>query len=125
VITARYAIWEHANARQHAGTPAKIARDIRQTVDKTPAAAGPRFDWVIVHAWSWFKESAGGDEDAENMPQNNAAAQGGQRGYTPAVWCAQRLGSNIRTIAPAEMAWRLRMKHNPEQTRALIEQWKP
>lgn len=125
VITARYSIWEHANARPHAGTPAKIARDIRQTVEQKPAADGSRFDWVIVHAWSWFKESPGSDENAENIAQNNAAAQGGQRGYMPAIWCAQRLGSNIRTINPAEMTWRLRMQHNPEQTKALIQQWKP
>jgi hypothetical protein len=125
VITARYAIWEHANIRPHAGTPAKIARDIRQSAENAPAADAPRFDWVIVHAWSWFKESAGSDESAENIAQNNTAAQGGQRGYSPAFWCAQRIGTSIRTIAPSEMAWRLRMKHNPEQTRALIEQWKP
>jgi hypothetical protein len=49
VITARYSIWEHANNRERAGTPAKIAREIRQTVEKTPREQLPRDDWVRSH----------------------------------------------------------------------------
>jgi GTP-binding protein Era len=42
-----------------AGTPARIAREIRQTVATTPPAGLPRYDWVIAHAWSYFKASPG------------------------------------------------------------------
>lgn len=123
VISARYSIWEHANNRDRAGTPAKIAREIRQTAEKTPAGESPHHDWAIVHVWSWFKDAPGTDENAENMPQQRAASAGGKRGYLPAVWCAQRLPASIRCVGPAEMIWRLRMEHDGERTRKLVEDW--
>jgi hypothetical protein len=123
VVSARYSIWNHANARARAGTPAKVAREIRQTVEGARPGDLPRYDWVIAHVWSWFKSAPGSDESAEDMPQENAAAQGGVRGYTPVTWCAARLPSNIRTVSPEELIWRIRMKHDPEQTRKQIELW--
>jgi hypothetical protein len=123
VITARYSIWENENGRERSGTPAKVAREIRQTVENTPSGDLPRYDWVIAHAWSWFKKSSGDDENAEDMPQENAAAQGGERGYAPVMWCVQRLPANIRIVGPEELIWRIRMKHNPRQTTELTEDW--
>jgi len=123
VITARYSIWEDHNGRDRLGTPAKVARAIRQTVEKSPTGELPRYDWVIAHVWSWFQKAPGTDEDAENMPQENGAARGGVRGYTPVTWCVERLPSNIRTVNPEELIWRVRMKHNPEQTKKLIQKW--
>jgi hypothetical protein len=119
VITARYSIWEHQNSRARSGTPAKVAREIRHTVEGTPQAQLPRYDWVIAHAWSYFKPAPGTDENAEDMPQENAAAQGGVRGYTPVTWCAERLQPGIRVISPEEMVWRIRMQHDPVQTKRL------
>jgi hypothetical protein len=124
VISARYSIWEHANNRDRAGTPAKVAREIQGSVKSSPPDDVPRYDWIIVHAWSFFKHAPGTDENAENMPQEQAPVEGGIRGYTPAVWCADRLPSSIRTIRPEELAWRIRMKHNAEQTRHVIAEWK-
>jgi hypothetical protein len=113
VITARYSIWEHQNARERSGTPAKVAREIRQTVEH---ANTPRYDWVIAHAWSYFKRAPGADENAENLEQENAPAHGGVRGYTPVTWCAERLPANIRVVSPEELIWRIRMNHHPAQT---------
>jgi len=123
VIAARYSIWNHLNHRPCAGTPAKVAREIRQTVEKAPPSELPRYDWVITHAWSWFKKAPGTDENAEDMSQENAEARGGERGYAPVTWCAERLPASIRTVGPEELVWRIRMKHNPEQTRKLIQDW--
>jgi hypothetical protein len=123
VITARYSIWEHANSRPRAGTPAKIAREIGETVEKTTLEQMPRYDWVIAHAWSYFKKAPGADENAENLPQRNAAAEGGVRGYTPVTWCAERLPASIRVISPDELVWRIRMKHDPAQTKRFMEQF--
>ncbi len=123
VISARYSIWHDTNRRPRSGTPAKVAREIRQTVENAPEAELPRYDWVNVHAWSWFKEAPGADENAEDMPQENAEAQGGKRVYTPAIWCAERLAVDIRAIGPEELVWRIRMKYHPEQTRKVIQDW--
>jgi hypothetical protein len=120
VITTRYSIWEHSNNRDRAGTPAKIAREICQTVDKTQRMGLPRYDWIIDHVWSYFKKSTGTDENAENMPQENAESNGGLRGYTPVTWCANRLPKSIRVVSPEELIWRIRMKHNPSETKKLI-----
>ena len=119
VITARYSIWEHANPRERAGTPAKVTREIRQTTDASPS---PRYDWAIAHAWSYFRNAPGNDENAEDIPQENAEAKGGVRGYSPVLWCAERLPASIRVVNPEELAWRIRMAHNPAQTRSLISQ---
>jgi hypothetical protein len=123
VVSARYSIWSQAN-RPRAGTPAKVAREIRQTVEHVPSSELPRYDWVIAHVWSYFKPAPGIDEHAEDMPQENAAANGGVRGYAPATWCAARLPSTIRSVSPEELIWRIRMKHNPAETQRLIAEWR-
>jgi hypothetical protein len=119
VVTARYSIWEHTNQNPRSGTPAKVAREIRDTVSAA-ASGSPRYDWVIAHAWSYFRRAPGVNEDAENMEQKDAATRGGVRGCSPVVWCAERLPADIRVVCPEELLWRIRMQHNPEQTRRLI-----
>ncbi len=129
VISARYSIWNHANRRPRAGTPAKVAREIRQTIEQAAPAELPRYDWVNTHAWSWFKQASGDGDDAEDLPADvpqdlqHAGPLGGQRVYRPVTWCVQRLPANIRTVAPEELVWRIRMEHDPGQTRKLIQDW--
>ena len=123
VVTARYSIWEHTNPKPRSGTPAKVAREIRDSVSAA-APGSPRYDWVITHAWSYFRHAPGADEDAENLQQIDAPVRGGIRGYTPVVWCAERLPASIRVVCPEELIWRIRMQHNPEQTRKLIEEFR-
>lgn len=118
VISARYSIWEHANSRKRAGTPAKVAREIKESA----SGSRPRNDWVIVHAWSYFKRSENSDENAEQMPQQNAPQAGGVRGYLPTVWCAQRLPADVRIVAPDEIVWRIRMEHDQTTTRRLLHE---
>ena len=117
VITARYSIWEHSNHRPRSGTPAKVAREIRDTAGGNTV----RHDWVIVHAWSYFKQVSGPDENSENLPQQDAPAQGGVRGYEPALRCAERLPAEVRTVSPKEHVWRIRMEHDDAATRQLLE----
>lgn len=125
VITARYSIWEHTNNRPRSGTPAKVAREIRETVARTPQEELPRYDWVIANVWSYFRPALGADEDAENMPQAGASKHDGVRGYTPVAWCAERLPKDIRVVCPEELIWRIRMKHDAEQTGAAIGRFRP
>jgi hypothetical protein len=124
VITARYSLWEHQNDRERAGTPAKVAREIAQTVAVTRPDELPRHDWVICHVWSYFKKATGADENAENIAQANAVAEGAVRGYSPVVWCADRLPETIRVVRPEEMIWRVRMEHDSAQTKAFMSRFK-
>ena len=128
VVTARYSIWEHANARTRSGTPAKVAREIRETVAATPGGDLPRYDWAIAHVWSYFRPAPAGsdDEDAENLPPGaSTPVAGSVRGYAPVAWCADRLPADVRVIDPEELAWRLRMRRNPEATRRAISAFQP
>jgi len=42
-------------------------------------------------------------------------------GVTPIGWCIERLDKNIKVVSPEELLWRLRMEHNPIQTRKAID----
>jgi hypothetical protein len=117
VVTARYAIWENSNHRPRAGTPAKIAREIRDAGNQAPSTK-PRYDWVISHAWSYFKKAPGPDENAENVPQTDA---GGIRGYLPVTWCAERLLATVHVVSPEELLLRMRMQHDANQTRSFLK----
>lgn len=117
VITARYSIWENSNRRPRSGTPAKVAREIQESLSGKHA----RDDWAIVHAWSYFRHEAGNDEDAENIPQDVAVKHGASRGYNAALWCADRLPASVHVVSPEEMAWRIRMKHDRDVTTRLLE----
>jgi hypothetical protein len=82
----------------------------------------------MVHAWSYFREANGAeDENAENLPPTRelGAGQtheslGGVRGYDPVRWCAARLPAEVRVVSIAETAWRVRMQHDPIATRAML-----
>jgi hypothetical protein len=117
VITARYSIWEHSNERARSGTPAKIAREIRESA----SGKVPRHDWANVHAWSYFRRAPGADEDAENMPQDGAPDLGGVRGYNAALSCSERLPADVRVVTPEELTWRIRMEHNAAMTKKLLD----
>lgn len=106
VMTCRYAIWENCNERPRCGTPAKIAREIGD--DVSMATGTQRLDWVIDHAWSYFRRRPGSDENAENMKQAGAPERGGIRGYSPAVWCAKRLPKSVRVVPIEELVLRVR-----------------
>jgi hypothetical protein len=132
VVTLRYQIWWQMGKRTNAGTPAKVARFITESVETASPDALPRNDWAMVHVWSYFKHVPGTNEEAEELPRKqdlkageNFQDLGGVRGYSPVLWCAERLPESIRIVSPDEMLWRIRMKHNPEQTKKLIAEFQP
>lgn len=133
VITLRYQIWWNLNKRANTGTPIKIAREIREGMQAADAAGAPRHDWTMVHAWSYFRPAGdSADENAENLPAKadfpagaTYESLGGVRGYDPVLWSAERLPAGTSIVPVSEMAWRVRMQHDPETTRKLIEAFKP
>jgi hypothetical protein len=102
-----------------------VAREIRESVAAAPRNELPRYDWVIAHAWSFFRPATGVDEQAENLSQVDAPNHGGVRGYTPVTWCARRLPRDVRVVGPEELIWRIRMKYSPEQTGESIRRFEP
>jgi len=89
---------------------------------RTPRGKLARYNWVIDHARPFFSKAPGADENAKNTPQENAATEGGVRGYYPVTWCAERLPPGIRVVSPEELVWRIRLEHNPAQTKRFLSQ---
>ena len=126
MITARYSIWEHSNRRPRSGTPAKVAREIRETVAATPPAELPRYDWVISHVWSYFRRAGQGRRGRRSPPndgQRRAAAGGRNPRLHPRGLVRPALPESIRVVSPEELVWRIRMQHDPQQTAKLIREF--
>ncbi len=98
VVTARYQLWANL-PKTGSGDPSAIASLMNSSAD-----TARRFDWTIVHAWSKFAQ------------EGNTAV----RGAEPVKWCADQLNPSIHVVNIEELLWRIRMEHNPEQTRAVI-----
>lgn len=120
VVTAKYSIWSQRNER-NSGTPAQIAYSVNADVRKAQYRKENFNQWVIIHAWSSFKQIQGDDREAENA---RFMEPGSHTGVTPIQWCIDRLDRNISVVSPEEMIWRIRMDHNPEQTRKAIKDMK-
>ena len=122
VISAAYSLWENTD-RPRSGSPAKIARLLNKEAERGKAKGEPALGWTITHCWSYFKRSSGTGDHDEDMPQKNAPEKGGVRGLTPVGWCVDRLSEDIQVVSPEELVWRIRMQHNPEQTREVLSQY--
>lgn len=101
VISARYSLWKDLN--MHRGGNVE---DVVKAVNDDISAADETFDWTIVHAWSQFEN-----------PNNPAEVTGGLK---PVKWCIDGFNEKIKVVSPEELLWRLRMKHNPEETLRII-----
>jgi hypothetical protein len=101
VVTARYSLWQDL---AYAG-----GGDVTQVSDAINAGIRDReesMDWTVVHAWSNFENPAQPGERA--------------KGIMPVKWCIDKLDEKIKIVSPEELLWRIRMKHNPEQTVEVI-----
>ncbi len=118
VVTAKYSVWAHRNLRE-SNNPAKLAATINADA-RTAGSNAKKFNhWAIVHAWSSFKKN----EDGE-VVNANYMEPGSETGVTPIQWCVDRLDKSITVVSPEEMIWRIRMNHNPAQTKQAIKELK-
>lgn len=90
-VTARFCMWDKMN-RPNAGSPERLAEFIQN--DTAPHS------WTAVHSWS--------NHD-------------GKRGLDAVAACVDKLSADAQVVTPEEMIWRIRMDHNPEQTKKMIK----
>lgn len=110
VVTARYSLWGKI-PKDGFGRPDRIADMIN-----ADAAAGESLAWTIVHAWSRYaKDGQGAIADADNDDRQAA------RGVTAVEWCVERILPSTRIVSLEELLWRIRMKHDPDATRKIID----
>ena len=111
IVTAKYALWRNLRMMaERAGTPATLPEKINKDVEEDQHNLIKTFTWTSVHAWSKF--------------QNPIDSTEVKCGVTPIKWCAERLSPSINVVSPEELLWRLRMEHNPVQTKKSIQEWR-
>ncbi|MHB0998259.1 MAG: hypothetical protein ACYC27_03355 [Armatimonadota bacterium] len=118
VISARYAIWEHARRMKENGPPAYIASLINKAPFEGATTATDYFDWTIVHAWSKFKKAdTSNNLWAEEVdPKNPDDVKSAVGGYEPVGWCVERLAPHVKTVTQEELAWRVRLNLQTRKT---------
>jgi hypothetical protein len=110
VITVRYTIWNFgANENIGQGTPAFIASKIKKDL--------PDFSLIDIHAWSTFADIGSSDDLL------GETSKGTVYGAGAAVLCQKRLPSNVKCVSLQELIWRMRMKHRPDQTKNILNQF--
>ena len=114
VVSARNAIWAQRGNDPWEGAPTRVAAMLNEWASKPVASPEDRFAWVIVHAWSWFRQPADGIEEEVDQTKNYPGAPDIARGYLPTTWCAERLSPRIRLLTPPAFLRTLRAA-NPAQ----------
>ncbi|ARN55768.1 GxGYxYP domain-containing protein [Sedimentisphaera salicampi] len=115
VINCKYTIWANYN-QPDGGTPSEVAQMINKDADKMCDSDDPYFAWTIIHAWSGFKKANG------EIKSTAFEADGSWAGVTPTKWCVDELDRDVNVVSPEELLWRIRMNHNPAQTKEVIDE---
>jgi len=126
VVCVKYSIWNHANWPR-GGTPAKIARLIKEQALEGEQQGKKTYSITSVHCWSYFKKSDSDADDAEEIGKDSIEYRKdyhvGRRGLTPVKWCVDRLSPEVKVVSPEEIIWRIRMRNRPEQTLRVLKQY--
>lgn len=110
VITVRYTLWNFGYNKEGQGTPAYVAKLLKDEQ--------PDFSLVDIHAWSTFADIGSSNDLLGETLNGNVSGAGA------AVMCQRRLPSNFKCVSLQELIWRMRMKHNKEQTTKLVNIYK-
>jgi len=97
----------------YAGNPKTLPAKINRDIEKDKADGKKSFSWTAVHAWSQFHNPS-----YPNNPDELAA------GVSPVKWTTEKLSNDINVVSIEELIWRLRMEHNPKETKTVIKYWK-
>ena len=102
VVTARNAIWAQRGQDPWEGSPTRVAAMLNEWASKPVQKPEDRFAWVIVHAWSWFRQPSKETSSSEEVDQtkNYPGSPDIARGYLPATWCAEQLSPRIKLVTP-------------------------
>jgi hypothetical protein len=112
VITIRYSLWNFGkNNSNGQGTPAYVASLLQKDQ--------PNYSIIDVHSWSSFA-----DIGSSNSLTAEATTGGNISGAGSAALCQRRLPSDYKCVSLQELIWRMRMKHNKEQTTKFLNQYK-
>ena len=112
ICSARYQIWANLDI-PGSGNPQKVAIDINEDAGD---ADSPVMSWTIVHAWSRYIKDVNGNILDASQDDRNAT-----RGVSAVYWGTRFLDSGTAVVSVEELLWRMRMAHDPEGTRQMID----
>lgn len=114
VVCTKYSIWNTGTINhQFEGSPAFIARKLKEDNSKHAL--------VCVHCWSMFSDQGTTtDEVAENISKENMTVHSAGA----AELCTRRLGKDFQLCNTQELIWRIRMEHNPKNTKKALRNYK-
>lgn len=114
VVCTKYSIWNTGSINHdYEGSPAFIARKLKEDQGK--------YSLVCVHCWSSFSDQGMTDDELiENVSTENVVAHSAGA----AELCTRRLGEEFQLCNAQELIWRIRMAHNPENTKKALQEYK-
>lgn len=123
VLCTKYSVWNTGTINHdYEGSPAFVARKLKQD-----PASNAKFSLVCVHAWSKFLDKGTtGDEIAENIPDYERISwhrPGIVHSAGAAELCARRLGDDYQIVNAQELIWRMRMDHDPVNTKKALQEF--
>lgn len=123
IICTKYSIWNMGNRNdKYEGSPAYIAHKL-----KTDSEPMSKYSFINIHAWSKFWDKGLTDDElAENVQdQYNVPWEEPDiiTSAGAAELCSRRLGDDFKVVNAQEMIWRIRMAHNPEQTKEAMSDY--
>ncbi len=119
IVSCRLTIWAQTG-RPRDTTPAAVAAHLNQLPTAGQSTTHQSFSWVMVHAWSRFRQAAKDaalDAEEKDVPQDKAATDSA-RGYGPALWAVERLGPRVKPVTARELLLRVRLRLRPQATLA-------
>jgi hypothetical protein len=121
VVTAKYSMWGKMPPLSGFGRPDQIAGKINADAAAAAAAAtAPEMNWTVVHAWSRY----GKLKDGSIIDVDNDSTRG-SRGLTPVKWCIDLIDAGTGVVSIEELLWRIRMKHDPDETAQTLKNSTP
>lgn len=120
VVCSRYSVWNCGRANQpYEGTPKYVADKLKASTD-----GNIRHSSICVHCWSKFYDKGTGcgptDENVPNQDMVSWDAPGIVFSAGAAALTMKHLGDDFKAVNTQELMWRLRMEHDPEQTRRIL-----
>ncbi|MCC6728784.1 MAG: hypothetical protein IT208_05535 [Chthonomonadales bacterium] len=111
VVSCRFGIWAGAR-REREGPPARVAQLLNAMPHEGPEWTANRFGWVVVHAWSYFRQAP----DAAGQEVDQSDPGEGRRGLAPVALCMRDLAAHVRVVTPSEMLLQMRLRLRPRAT---------
>ncbi|MCD8276201.1 MAG: hypothetical protein LUC96_14700 [Alistipes sp.] len=123
VVCTKYSVWNTGGMNHdYEGSPAFVARKLKSDPSETE-----KYSLVCVHAWSKFLDCGTTDDElAENIPDYERVSWERPdivHSAGAAELCARRLGDDYRVINAQELIWRMRMDHDPANTKKALKRF--